>query len=93
MARTRSVPASHRSRARKNCALVPVGPAPLLAYATTRDVSAGDEFLTTYGAEYWAQGVESTPRVVDCARETARDLDDVATSRADSHGPKKAGAL
>lgn len=31
------------SRARKNCALVPVGPAPLLAYATTRDVSAGDD--------------------------------------------------
>jgi len=73
------------SRARKNCALVPVGPAPLLAYATTRDVSAGDEFLTTYGAEYWVQGVDASPRVVDCARETARDLDDVATLVATSY--------
>jgi len=67
------------SRARKNCVLVPVGPAPLLAYATTRDVAEGDEFLTTYGADYWLpMGAPATPQVVDLARETARDIDDAS---------------
>ena len=45
------------SAARKNVALVPVGPAPLMAYATTRAVRDGEELLTTYGCEYWLAAV------------------------------------
>ena len=38
-----------------NAAIVDFGPAPVLAYVTTRPVDAGAEILTTYGAEYWLE--------------------------------------
>ena len=73
------------SAARKNVALVPVGPAPLMAYVTTRAVREGDELLTTYGCEYWlaavpgaAERLEVTPRVLAPVREAAACLQEHA---------------
>ena len=45
------------SKRRKNVALVPFGPAPLMAYVTTRRVDEGEEFATTYGADFWLAGL------------------------------------
>ena len=65
------------SLARRNCLIVPVGPAPLMGYATTRDVEAGEELLTTYGAEYWVE-VKATPLVADISRKTYRNFEKIA---------------
>ena len=67
------------SRAGKNCVLVPLGPAPLMAYVTTRSVGVGEELLTTYGCEYWLSatsgaGVELSPPVSSLVREAAACL-------------------
>jgi hypothetical protein len=71
------------SRSVKNCVLVPLGPAPLMAYALTRDMEVGEELLTTYGCEYWLAGSESTAELTpsvnaliadaaSCLRDTAK---------------------
>ena len=65
------------SLARRNCLIVPVGPAPLMGYATTRDVEAGEELLTTYGAEYWVE-VKATPLIADISRKTYRNFEKIA---------------
>merc|ERR1712048_895294 len=69
------------SMARKNCVLVPFGPAPLMAYVTTRDVRDGEELLTTYGCEYWlneipdaSERLEATPDVLTLVRQTAASI-------------------
>lgn len=36
-----------------NCVMTPLGPPPLLAYVTTKPVEEGDEFLASYGIDYW----------------------------------------
>ena len=65
------------SLARRNCLIVPVGPAPLMGYATTRDVEAGEELLTTYGAEFWIE-VKATPLIADISRKTYRNFEKIA---------------
>ena len=65
------------SLARRNCLIVPVGPAPLMGYATTRDVEAGEELLTTYGTEYWVE-VKATPLIADISRKTYRNFEKIA---------------
>ena len=65
------------SLVRRNCLIVPVGPAPLMGYATTRDVEAGEELLTTYGAEYWVE-VKATPLIADISRKTYRNFEKIA---------------
>ena len=65
------------SLAHRNCLIVPVGPAPLMGYATTRDVEAGEELLTTYGAEYWVE-VKATPLIADISRKTYRNFEKIA---------------
>ena len=65
------------SLARRNCLIVPVGPAPLMGYATTRDVEAGEELLTTYGAEYWVEA-KATPLIADISRKTYRNFEKIA---------------
>ena len=65
------------SLARRNCLIVPVGPAPLMGYATTRDIEAGEELLTTYGAEYWVE-VKATPLIADISRKTYRNFEKIA---------------
>ena len=65
------------SLARRNCLIVPVGPAPLMGYATTRDVEAGEELLTTYGAEYWVE-VKATPLIADISRKKYRNFEKIA---------------
>lgn len=72
------------SRAKKNCVLVPMGPAPLMAYVTTRAVDPQEELLTTYGCEYWlsatgGKAVQLSPNVKELVRQTAADLRDSAT--------------
>ena len=65
------------SLARRNCLIVPVGPAPLMGYSTTRDVEAGEELLTTHGAEYWVE-VKATPLIADISRKTYRNFEKIA---------------
>ena len=70
------------SAARKNCVLVPLGPAPLMAYVTTRPVAAEEELLTCYGADYWlalsrpdgARALELTPPIHAAVAESAACL-------------------
>jgi hypothetical protein len=38
---------------RLNVAILPVGPCPLLAAVTTRDIKPGEELFTAYGYSYW----------------------------------------
>lgn len=37
----------------RNCIHIPFGPSPMLATVTTKKVKKGEEFLTSYGADYW----------------------------------------
>ena len=48
-----------------------------MGYATTRDVEAGEELLTTYGAEYWVE-VKATPLIADISRKTYRNFEKIA---------------
>jgi hypothetical protein len=43
----------HASLQAANCALIPFGPSPLLAVATTRPVQKGEELFLSYGVSYW----------------------------------------
>jgi hypothetical protein len=40
-----------------NVVMTPFGPAPLMAYVTTRPVNKGEEFLGSYGLDYWLSKV------------------------------------
>ena len=77
------------SKRTKNCALVPFGPAPLMAYVTTRRVEAGEEFSTTYGADFWLAGapLELTPSINLLVRELATCLHTTAQAVAASYAP------
>jgi hypothetical protein len=41
----------------RNVIMTPFGPAPITAYVTTRPVRAGEEFLASYGLDYWLSKV------------------------------------
>lgn len=51
-----------QSVAGANCALVPIGPAPLMACVTTRRVEAGEELYASYGPSYWTAGAASAEK-------------------------------
>ena len=76
-----------------NCALVPVGRAPLTACVTTRPVAAGDELFLSYGPTYWVGGppVEST----DCTSPRRASSSDVldASFWSERGGPRTAALL
>jgi SET domain len=69
-----------RSRRGKNCVHVPLGPCPILAVVTTREVEQGEELFTTYGGSYWLEFLMSDAELVvtDAIRQeslaTAKDL-------------------
>lgn len=63
--------------ARANCFLVPFGDTPLMCWATTKPVGAGEELLGVYGHDYWvARALGAVPayteRVLRAAREWKR---------------------
>jgi hypothetical protein len=70
------------SRERKNCIIIPIGPAPLMATITTKNIDKGQELLTTYGCSYWlaalcgdeTETAEITDAVVQEAAAVAKDI-------------------
>ena len=42
-----------------NCIMTPFGPPPLMAYVTIKPVEPGNEFLASYGLDYWSGKVKN----------------------------------